>query len=826
MAIQGLDRYWEEDPGELLQALHSRLDGLSQEEASERLAQVGPNRLGKPRRHLLFELGSRLKNPLIILLLVAAAVSAALGEVVNALIVSSIILLSLLLDLVQEYHAGRAAERLKESVALRCEVVRAGAIETIRATELVPGDIVQVESGDLIPADGLLLSASHLFVNEASLTGESLPVEKGGKVVQGSTEIEASNVLLLGSSVISGTGRFVVVHTGMGTRFGKVAAGLQAPPPPSTLERGIHRLGLLLMRVALLIVPLVLIVNIVLARGWLTSLMFSVALAVGLTPELLPMIVSMTLARGALRMAKRRVIVKRLSSIEDFGSLDVLCTDKTGTLTQANLQLERSVDPFGNPSSAPLELAALNSHFQSGIRNPFDQAILQAKGADSEGWTKVSELPFDFERRRTSLLLSRQGEKRLITKGACEAVLSICVLKPEEREAIRGLTEGWASQGLRLLAIASAPHEEEEEMELVGFIAFIDPLQPSAKLALKSLKGSGIEVKIITGDNDRVTRHLCELLEMPVTGVLLGEEIERMTDSALEARVGEANLFCRVTPAQKNRIVTALKARGATVGFLGDGVNDSTALRSAHVGLSVATAVDVAREAADMILLERNLDVLHKGVMEGRRTFANLMKYILMGTSSNFGNMVSMAIAVPLLPFLPLLPVQVLLNNLLYDISQIPIPMDRVARSQLHRPRKWDFRAIRSFMLVAGPVSSLFDFATFALLIFLFGAHAPLFHTGWFIESLVTQVLVIFFIRTAESPWRPRPHPLLFFTAFGVLALAIALPYTPVGIYFGFVPLPPLFYGALAAIAATYFTCIEWIKRLYYRRVSQREVVQ
>jgi P-type Mg2+ transporter len=831
--------YWKIPQAELVAVLETRQEGLSEDEAARRMATVGPNELvGRVKRHFLLEVSHRLKNPLVLILLIASLISISIGDVVDAVIIATIVIMSVLLDLVQEYHAHTAAERLKRSVALRCNVVRQGQAKEIPARELVPGDVVQVASGDLIPADGILLEAIDLFVNQAVLTGESYPQQKDQTSSKASRPEEATNALFMGTSVISGEGTLVVVSTGARTALGDIATSLQAVRPPTAFNQGVRRLGLLIMRIALFMVPLVVVINLALGRHWLTSLMFAVALGVGLTPELLPMIVSVALARGALRMAKDGMIVKRLAAIEDLGSLDILCTDKTGTLTEAQMRLERSVDPFGHESTQALELAFLNSTFQRGIRNPLDQAILSTTGIEVGGWTKLGEIPFDFERRRLSVLVQKAGQPRLITKGSAENLLPRCshyqtsegtieALSEEVLRQISAMIDGYSSEGLRVIAVASkemtqsqATREDEQMMILKGFLAFFDPPQESARAALEQLAKSGVSIKIITGDNQHVTQHLCQLLDLPITGILTGTEIDHLSDQALEVKAIEANLFCRVTPNQKRRIILSLKARGAAVGFLGDGVNDAPSLSTADVGLSAFTAVDAARDAADIILLQPNLTVVHGCVLEGRRTFANVMKYIMMATSSNFGNMMSMAVAVLVLPFLPMLPLQILLNNFLYDLSQIPIPMDRVQSVQLMRPQSWNIVSLRHFMFVAGPVSSVFDFLLFFILIFLFKASDVFFHTGWFVESIVTQVFVIFIIRTPLSIFRSRPHPLLFLSTVAVVAVAIGLPYSPLATWLGFVPLPLSFFAVLVGLVAVYFTCMEWVKRWYYRKYA------
>jgi Mg2+-importing ATPase len=652
-------------------------------------------------------------------------------------------------------------------------------------------------------------------------------------------ELADDHVFYMGTSVISGTALLLACRTGPATRIGELADTVLREPPPTAFETGTRQFGLLIMRLTVFMVLFVLLVNAVLGRPLLESFLFAVALAVGLTPELLPMVVSVTLARGALRMADERVIVKRLPAIHDLGSMDVLCTDKTGTLTEAKIRLERHLDALGRESERVLELAYLNSFFETGLKSPLDDAILEHRHIDTAGWRKIDEVPFDFERRRVSVLLDNGTERLLVVKGAPEDVLRLTTRfeagAPEDnraideaaRAAIDRVCDGLGDDGFRVLAIAwrrvapDHPHavvDDETELVFAGFAGFLDPPKDSAAEALRALAHSGIAVKIVTGDSERVTRHICQRLGLPVTGLLTGSDIAQLDDPALIARVEAVNLFCRVNPAQKGRVIRALKARGHVVGYLGDGINDAPPLHAADIGLSVDTAVDAAKAAANMILLAPDLRVLHRGVMEGRRTFGNVMKYVMMGTSSNFGNMFSMAGASLFLPFLPMLPTQILLNNMLYDVSEIAIPLDRVDPRETRRPRRWDMGFVRNFMLVVGPVSSLFDFATFYVLLGVLKANEALFQTGWFIESLATQVLVIFIIRTRRLPWASRPHPALIATSLTVVGCAIAIPFSPLGAHFGFVAPPAAFFYILGGLVAAYLALVQVVKMLFYRR--------
>jgi len=843
-AVKTESPFWQLPVTALLQELGASPGGLSSAEAAVRLARFGPNLIHAERKRvLLLQFLAKFRNPLVIILLIASAISAFTGDAASFFIIGAIVFISVTLDFVQEYRAGQAAERLRQSVAVRGQVLRAGQLLQVPLVDMVPGDVAILAAGDMVPGDGRVLEAKDLFVNQALLTGEPFPVEKAPSELPGETEIlAAGNTVLLGTSVISGTAKVLVCRTGQNTALGEIADSLIVKAPPNSFEQGTHRFGLLIMRMTVLLVLFVLIANALFHRPWLESFLFAVALAVGLTPELLPMVVSVTLAKGALRMSAKKVIVKRLDSIENLGSMDVLCTDKTGTLTEARIHLERHVNALGLESARVLELAYYNSFFETGLKSPLDDAILEHKEIDASAWQKIDEVPFDFERRRVSVLLDNGATRQLVVKGAPEDILRLSASyeadgetgpKPLDAAAhasINAIFEGLSKEGFRVLGIASRqvgndhPHavvSDEAELVFAGFAAFLDPPKESAKSALAALAASGVAVKIVTGDNELVTQHICAQLGVPITGVLTGAEIQQMDDQALQARVEQVNLFCRVAPAQKNRVILALKQRGHVVGYLGDGINDAPSLHSADIGISVESAVDVAKASADMILLEQDLGVLHAGVLEGRRTFGNIMKYILMGTSSNFGNMFSMAGASLFLPFLPMLPVQILLNNLLYDFSEVPIPLDNVDEEYLVRPRQWDINFIRNFMLTIGPVSSVFDFLTFYIMLALFHANAALFHTGWFIESMATQVLVIFIIRTRKNPFKSRPNMWLAACALGVVAVAVILPFSPVGIQLGFVAPPALFFLVLAVMLVAYLLAVEGMKQWFFRHIAR-----
>jgi Mg2+-importing ATPase len=821
--------------------------GLSSAQAAQRLRRIGPNLIHPPQaRSLLRQYLGRFKNPLVIILIAASAASALTGELADVLIISMIVLMSVTLDFVQEYRANAAAEKLRLSVSVRTVLMRDGKPVEIPVAGVVPGDVVLLSAGDLIPADGIVIQAHDFFVKQALLTGEPYPTEKRpGALPATATELqEASNAVFMGTSVISGSARILVARTGDATAMGEIAESVSRQAPPTSFDLGARRFGMLIMRLTVLMVMFVLLTNTLLHKPLLESFLFAVALAVGLTPELLPMVVSVTLSRGAIRMARQQLIVKRMTSIQDLGSMDVLCTDKTGTLTEARIDLERHVDTLGRPSERVLELAYLNSFFETGVKSPLDDAILSHAHIDASRWKKIDEVPFDFERRRVSVLIDNGDTRWLVVKGAADEIVNLCAhvevagagsQRPLDNAAlvrIRGQYHALEDEGLRVLGIAwrevpiDHPHavvSDETELVLAGFAAFLDPPKQSAAAALAALAGLGVAIKVLTGDSELVTRHVCDQLKLPLLGILTGREIAQMDDHALRARVDTTNLFCRLNPAEKNRIVLALKARGHVVAYLGDGINDAPSLHSADVGLSVDSAVGVAKEAADMIMLKQDLHVLHAAVLEGRRTFGNIMKYIMMSSSSNFGNMFSMAGASLFLPFLPMLPIQILLNNILYDVSEIAIPLDKVDAEETRSPRVLDMRFVRNFMLVIGPVSSLFDFLTFYIMLSVLKANEALFQTGWFVESLCTQVLVIFIIRTRGNPLRSRAHPVLAASSLAIVGIAVLLPTTPVGAYFGFVAPPASFYLILGAMVLVYLLVVELAKQAFYRRFSRVE---
>jgi Mg2+-importing ATPase len=814
--------------------------GLREAEAEARLLAEGPNEpIVGPDQAVVMKLLRRFTNPLVAILMLASVASAIAGDLENAAIIFVIVLASVLIEFVQTRRAERAAHALQGSVAPTATVLRDGEWLEKPRREIVVDDVVRVSAGDMIPADARLLEAKDLHLNEAALTGESLPVEKG-----------ASSVVSMGSSVVSGSGTAVVLATGAKTAFGEIARSLALRPPPTEFERGIVRFGVFILKTVAFLVLFVFVVSAARRSSPLESLLFGVALAVGLTPEFLPMITTVTLTTGAVRMARAKVIVKNLAAIQNFGSIDVLCSDKTGTLTTGEMRLELHTDALGTPSDRPVLLAAINSYFESGVENPMDEAVLRKARVDPldsavlkhehpdlSGYSKVDEIPFDFERRRASVVASRDGELLLVTKGAPEHVLAVCTsyevdgrvlpLDADARARAQRTLKDLGAHGHRVLGVAFAPGSpaqlaftkaDEHDLTLVGFVAFLDPARPDAHDVVAELGREGVHVKVVTGDSDVVAGFICECVGISTKHILLGDEIDRMSDPALGHRAERAQVFARVTPAQKTRIMRALKARGHVVGFLGDGINDAPSLHAADVGISVSGAVDVAKDAADIILLEQDLRVLLAGVLEGRRAFGNVMKYLLMGTSSNFGNMFSMAGASVFLPFLPLLPSQILLNGLLYDLAQITIPSDNVDDRFVRKPRRWDIGLIRRFMLRIGPISSLYDFLTFGVLLGWFHATEKTFHTGWFVESLATQTLVIFVIRTGHSPFKSRPSRALTATTLTIVAIGILLPFSPLARWFGFVPLAWTYFLFLVPATATYLFLVELVKRPLFRR--------
>lgn len=756
------------------------------------------------------------------MLLVASFVSALVGEPVQAAVIAVMVLLGVVLSFWQSARASGATERLRALVAPTAAVCRDGAWLEIPQREIVVGDLIRLAAGDLVPADARLVASRDLHVQEAALTGESVPVEKG----EPGASAEHGDLLYMGTSVTTGTATATVYATGARTELGRIAATLAKAPPETEFDRGTRTFGYFVMRLVLFLVVFVALVNIALRRDPLQSLLFAIALAVGLTPEYLPMIMTVTLAQGASRMAKDGVIVKTLGAMQNLGSMDVLCSDKTNTLTSGELVLERSVDRAGTASDDVVRLASLNAALQTGIASGLDAAILARHTPDLGGVRKLDEVPFDFERRCVSIVAERDGARVLVTKGAPEDVLARCALDGETRRAAEAALDGLSREGLRVLAVASRTVPErpaygradERDLELAGFLAFADPPIPGVAAALAALRDDGVDLKVLSGDHEEVARRVCAGLGLDVTRVVTGAEVDAMDDRELGACVARASVFARVRPEQKRRIITLLRRQGHVVGFLGDGVNDAPSLHAADIGISVERGVDAAKDAAAVILHGTGLAILHEGILAGRRAFGNVVKYLLMTTSSDFGNMISMAAASLFLPFLPLLPRQIILNDLLYDIAQTAIPSDAVDAAYMRKPRRWDIGFIRRFMFVLGPVSSLYDLATFGVLLVLFHADAALFQSGWFIESLATQTLVVFVIRTGGNPLRSRPSALLITLALGAVALAAVLPYTALAQDLGLVPLPAPYFAVMAVLVVSYLGVVQVVKARVFAR--------
>lgn len=812
-------QFWRLSSDALCIRLGCSLQGLSATDAAERLDRFGPNSDAPPRiegaaRAIL----RRLLEPLSLILLVAGIVSILTGDDIGGLIIVLILAGSIGLDTIQEGHAVRAAEILRRSVALKAEVRRDGVFCEIDVDHVVPGDILRVRCGDIIPADALILESTAFTAGEAALTGEPYPVQKRTGAATGPDD--TSNALFRGAVAQTGEATALVVRTGRDTVFGAAASALAETQAPSPFERDLREFGLVVARATLALVLVVLTVRVVFGREVLDSLLFAVALAVGLTPELLPMITTVTLSRGALRMAGRKVIVKRLAAIHDLGAMTVLCTDKTGTLTSAEITLASSFDAEGKDDARAAQLGAIAASL-GGDRGSLDAALVAGRPDAAQGWTLAGRQAFDFSRRLGSVLATGPEGALLIVKGAPEAVLALCTMDERARAAALARVHGLASEGLRTVAVASRAWtgplrevETDDETDLVfeGLCAFADPPKPTASAAIARLAASGIGLKILSGDDPVVVKRLAGLVGLNPERVLSGADIAELSDEALAVHVRSTDAFGRLAPDQKSRIVKALQAGGEVVGFLGDGINDAPALKAADVGLSVDGATGVAQAAADMILLASDLEVVADGVEEGRRTFANILKYVRMGASSNFGNMLSMAAASIALPFLPMLPTQILLNNLLYDLSELGIPFDRVSVQGTAQPQVWSMSRLVRFAAVMGPLSSVFDVLAFLALLFLFKVSPEEFRTAWFVESMATQILVIFIIRTNGRPWRNWPDPALAASSLTALLAAMVLPFTPLGAWFGFVAPPPVVVAAIALLVVVYLACAEVLK--------------
>jgi len=840
--------YWSQEASTLMAALGSGPTGLSSARAAASLREFGANAVEDAAPLSAARLLLRqFESPLVLILVFAAAVSLILREWVDAAIILTIVLGSSLLGFFQEYRASQAVQELKRRLALMVRVVRDGVERPAPFASVVPGDILLLSAGNLIPADGLVLEAADFLVSEASMTGESFPVEKRPGVVRADAPLAArTNAVFLGASVRSGTAKVLAVRTGRRTEFGAIAARLAGRPPETDFARGVRQFGYLLIRVMVLIVLFVLAVNLLLRRPALESLSFAVALAVGLSPELLPAIITVTLSAGARAMSKRGVIVRRLDAIENLGSMDILCTDKTGTLTEGIIILREALGPAGESSDEVRRLAYLNAAFETGIENPLDAAIIgaaESAGLSTTGFSKVDEIPYDFIRRRLTVVVfdsENASEHLIVTKGAFANVLAICAtldvggaeqpLDAARRDALERIFKEKSAEGFRVLAVATRrvparaayAHGDETDMTFRGFLIFYDPPKADAQSTIGNLAALGVRIKVITGDNRYVAAHLAQSIGLDPRSMLTGDQLASLSAEALWHRAPNIDLFVEIDPQQKEQIVRALQHVGHAVGYLGDGINDAPALNAADVGISVERAVDVARESADIILLDRDLDVLRVGVEDGRRTFANTLKYISITTSANFGNMVSMALATPFLPFLPLVAKQVLLNNFLSDLPSIAISTDNVDADSLTRPQRWSIVEIQRFMIVFGLISSIFDVITFVVLLQFFHAEESVFQTSWFLTSLLTELAVVLVLRTHKFSLNSRPSALLLSATIVVSILAVAAPFLgKASALFGFTPLPVSLLGAICAIVIGYIAATEAAKAWFFRRPTE-----
>ncbi|MGA2172583.1 MAG: magnesium-translocating P-type ATPase [Sedimentisphaerales bacterium] len=825
----------------LLRDLGTSLKGLTDDEALRRLEEYGYNEPAKKKkRTIILQIISKFLNPLVIVLLVIAIFSLSFGEKASAVLVTLMAIMSVFLSFIQEHKAGKEAEKLSEMVRATSTVYRNGKAKEVKMRELVPGDIVDLFAGDMIPADLRIISCKDLFINQASLTGESFPVEKTAEPATPKSGIasELVNIAFMGSSVISGTALGVVINTGLSTRFGVLSKRLATIEVESSFDKGVRKFTWLMIRFMLVLVVIIFAINALLKGNLIQAFLFSLAVAVGLTPEMLPMIVAINLSKGALAMSKKEVIVKRLNAIQNFGAMDILCTDKTGTLTLDRIVLEKHCDVIKKEDEDVLRLAYINSFYQTGLKNILDRAILNHGKIIVKEFRKVDEIPFDFSRKVMSVIVEANGNHRLIAKGAPEEIFKRCTKFELEGEILEMQQivsteleqecDDLSMDGFRVLAVAykdienkkdSYSRDDEQNLILKGYIAFLDPPRPTAKKTIETLRNLGIDFKVLTGDNELVAKKICGDIGIDVKGLVTGEQAEKMTDEQLQETVKTASVFARLSPLQKEKVIRALHKNKHVVGYLGDGINDALALKAADVGISVNNAVDIAKESADIILLKKSLMVLADGVTEGRKTFGNILKYIKMGSSSNFGNMFSMTGASIFLPFLPMLPIQILLNNFLYDLSQVAIPSDDIDSEYILKSRPWNVEYIRRFMLFIGPISSIFDFITFGVLLFIFHASQPLFQTGWFLESLCTQTLVIYVIRTGKIPFvESRPSQFLMFTSTYIVTIGLVIPFTPLGKYFGFVPPPATYFIALVAITVVYMFMVQFVKSWFIKR--------
>lgn len=831
---------WSVSEPDLIKKLNTSVNGLTQESAESIIQKTGLNQIHSKGKVTTFGLlMSQFKSPIVVILIAATVISAFLKDWTDAIIVLLIVMGSASLSFVQEYSANNSAEKLKQQVSLKTNVMRDGKVVSIPSEYIVPGDIVVLSAGSLIPADARVLEASDFFVNQAVLTGETFPAEKmPGVLPEKCALANQTNIVFMGTNVRSGSAKVLVFQTGILTSFGQIASHLSFRPPETEFESGIRKLGYLLTQVMFILVFGIFFVNILFHKPILDSLLFSIALAVGLTPQLLPAIININLSRGSHEMAKHGVIVRRLESIENFGSMDILCTDKTGTLTKGVVQLDGALNVNGNQSAYVHLFAYLNAKLQTGLQNPLDEAIIQNEMQESNEFLKIDEIPYDFIRKRLTVIVKKPSESPImITKGALDNVLAICS-RFQDNDSESDLDEGhrakiqdrfseWSEQGYRVLGVAKKSIQEQEHpyrmdietgMVFIGYLLFLDPPKEGVFETIKALNKLGVQLKVITGDNKLVANHIGRVVGLPEINILTGNELDNLQDEALWHAVEVTNIFAEVDPNQKERIILALKKRKHVVGYMGDGINDAPSLHSADVGISVSNAVDVAKEAADLVLLKQDLDVLRQGIISGRKTFANTLKYIFMATSANFGNMFSMAGASLFLNFLPMLPKQILMINFLTDLPEMTIAGDQVDDEFIERPHRMDIKFIRHFMLIFGPLSSIFDFATFGILIFLLKANQPTFQTGWFIESILSAGVVVFAVRTRLTFLHSKPSRSMLIVTAAVMLFTLWLPYSPLSTLFGFTPLPVKYLFIIFGIIVLYFVSAELLKHWFYNK--------
>jgi Mg2+-importing ATPase len=841
-AITPPDPFWHLSADDALGKLSCKKTGLKTQEAAERLKQYGPNTLKAAASNSgLLLLLSQFKSPITIMLIVAAILSAALGDVPDTVIILTIVLISSLLGFWQERGAANAVAELMKMVQLHCTVLRDGKNQEIAIECAVPGDIITLAAGDIIPGDSLIFDAQELFVDEAAFTGETYPVEKSPGVLPENTPLaKRTNALFMGSNVVSGKATALIIRTGQQTEFGKISASLQLKTPETDFEKGIRKFGYMLMEITLVLVFVIFAINVFLHKPVLDSFMFSLALAVGLTPQLLPAIISVNLATGARRMAKQKVIVKRLSAIENFGSMNILCSDKTGTITEGKVKLKDTLDSSGQHSDKVLKYAWLNASLQQGFDNPIDTAISASYKDKTPGFKVQAEIPYDFIRKRLTIQVKSKTENFAVTKGALNIILAICdrvetkdgiVNISTQKKQLNDQYETLSNAGFRTLGVAYKPttaaknftKDDETEMIFLGFITLFDPPKPGMSATLIKLQALGVKLKIITGDNALVAKSLALQIGIKDPQIITGTQLQRMSNAALLHKAPLTDIFAEVEPNQKERIIIILRKVGNVVGYMGDGINDAPALHTADVGISVDSAVDVAKEAADLILLSQDLDVLSDGIIEGRKTFTNTMKYIFMATSANFGNMFSMAGASLFLSFLPLLPKQILLTNLLTDFPEMAIATDRVDQVNIQSPQHWDLKFIRKFMITFGLLSSVFDYLTFGVLLLVMHANEKTFQTGWFMESVISAILIVLVVRTRLSFLKSLPGKYLAIATVAVMLLVLVLPVTPLAVLFGFVRLPLVFYGWMLLIVTVYLFTAEAAKRWFYKRMTKTQ---